>query len=167
MSRLVHSSAARFLAPGVFIFLLVAACTPAPAAPGAAATATSARTAPATGETSTGVQEVTVVAQDIAFSQKQLTLKAGVPTRLVLVNQGAVEHDVTIPGLAAGGTADAHGQQEAGHSMGAMAPGTVHATARAGDRAVVEFTPKAGTYELFCSIPGHKDAGMQGTLRVQ
>ncbi|TMW73916.1 plastocyanin/azurin family copper-binding protein [Alteribacter natronophilus] len=29
------------------------------------------------------------------------------------------------------------------------------------------FTPlKTGTYEFFCTIPGHKEAGMRGTLIV-
>ena len=112
-------------------------------------------------------QELTVTARDIAYAQNQLTLRAGVPTRLVFVNEGAIEHDITIPGLSAGETADAHGHQEASHDMGTMAAGTVHATASVGDRAMVEFIPKAGTYEFACTIPGHKEAGMVGTLRVQ
>ncbi len=114
-----------------------------------------------------GIQEITVTAQDITFPQKHLTLNAGVPARLVIVNQGTIEHDITIPGLAVGAAADAHGHEEASHSMGALPPGTVHATAKPGDRAAVEFTPKAGTYTFTCSIAGHKEAGMQGTLVVQ
>ena len=30
----------------------------------------------------------------------------------------------------------------------------------------VTFTAEAGTYEYFCSISGHKEAGMTGTLTV-
>jgi plastocyanin len=34
--------------------------------------------------------------------------------------------------------------------------------------ATTEFTPTAaGTYEFYCSVPGHHEAGMQGTLVVQ
>ncbi len=137
----------RFLVPvsATAALLIVAACTSAPPSS----------------------QELTVTARDIAYAQKQLTLRAGVPTRLVFVNEGAIEHDITIPGLSAGETADAHGHQEASHDMGTMAAGTVHATASVGDRAMVEFIPKAGTYEFACTIPGHKEAGMVGTLRVQ
>jgi len=32
----------------------------------------------------------------------------------------------------------------------------------------MEFTPtKPGTHEFFCAVPGHKDAGMKGTLVVK
>jgi len=92
---------------------------------------------------------------------------AGAPTRLVFVNEGAIEHDITIPGPSAGESAEGHGDAEASHTMGTLAHGTVHATAAARDRAIVEFTPKAGTYEFACTIPGHKEAGTVGTLRVQ
>ncbi len=116
---------------------------------------------------STSPTAVAAGIQEITFPQKHLTLNAGVPARLVIVNQGTIEHDITIPGLAVGAAADAHGHEEASHSMGALPPGTVHATAKPGDRAAVEFTPKAGTYTFTCSIAGHKEAGMQGTLVVQ
>jgi uncharacterized cupredoxin-like copper-binding protein len=28
-------------------------------------------------------------------------------------------------------------------------------------------TLKAGTYKFYCSVPGHRQAGMEGTLTVQ
>jgi uncharacterized cupredoxin-like copper-binding protein len=137
------------LVAGSLVLILAAACSAAPSsAPGS-------------------TQQLVVTGRDITFAQKQLTLKAGQPARLVFVNEGAIEHDVTIPGLAVGKSAEGHGSEEASHSMGALAPGTVHATAQPGDRVTVDFTPKAGTYEFACTIPGHKEAGMVGSLRVQ
>jgi uncharacterized cupredoxin-like copper-binding protein len=31
----------------------------------------------------------------------------------------------------------------------------------------LSLTLKAGTYKFFCSVPGHRQAGMEGTLTVQ
>jgi uncharacterized cupredoxin-like copper-binding protein len=32
---------------------------------------------------------------------------------------------------------------------------------------MIEFTPsQPGEYEFFCSVPGHKEAGMRGTMVV-
>jgi uncharacterized cupredoxin-like copper-binding protein len=91
-----------------------------------------------------------------------------VPARLVFVNNGQIEHDVTIAGITTDGkTAEGHGHEEASHAMGQLAAGTVHVSAHAGDRAAVDFTPKAGTYEYACTLPGHKDAGMRGTLTIK
>jgi uncharacterized cupredoxin-like copper-binding protein len=135
---------------GLAASLILAACSPAPA------------------PTATAAQEIVLNARDIAFSPGSLTLRAGAPARLVFLNGGRVEHDVTIPGITVDGkTAEGHGHEEAGHAMARLAAGTVHVSAHAGDRAVVEFTPKAGTYEYACTITGHKEAGMRGTLTVK
>ena len=133
----------------------------------AACTRAAAPTPSAAARPAASVQEIVLNARDLAFAPTTLALKAGVPTRLVFVNDGQIEHDVTIPGLTADGkVAEGHGHEEAGHAMSTLAAGSVHVTAHARDRSVVEFTPKAGTYEFACSIPGHKDAGMRGTLTV-
>jgi uncharacterized cupredoxin-like copper-binding protein len=40
--------------------------------------------------------------------------------------------------------------------------------AAGGQSAMLEFTPsKPGTYEFWCTVAGHKEAGMTGTLVVQ
>jgi plastocyanin len=36
-----------------------------------------------------------------------------------------------------------------------------------GDRSVLRLRLEPGTYTFFCSVPGHKDAGMRGTLTVE
>ena len=40
------------------------------------------------------------------------------------------------------------------------------ATAQPGGSSKVTVTLKPGTYEFYCPIPGHKAAGMEGTLTV-
>jgi uncharacterized cupredoxin-like copper-binding protein len=43
----------------------------------------------------------------------------------------------------------------------------LHFFARAGESSTLEFTAlEPGTYEIFCSIEGHKEAGMIGKLIV-
>ena len=58
----------------------------------------------------------------------------------------------------------------AGHdmgNMGGMEP-ELHVAALMGQMATLEFTPtKPGTYEFFCTVAGHKEAGMKGTLVVK
>lgn len=39
-------------------------------------------------------------------------------------------------------------------------------TVSGGGVSVVKVTVKAGTYTFFCTLPGHREAGMQGTLTV-
>ena len=36
-----------------------------------------------------------------------------------------------------------------------------------GGSRTLSLTLKAGTYKFFCSVPGHRMAGMEGTLTVQ
>src|SRR5581483_5830066 len=56
---------------------------------------------------------------------------------------GVVEHDITFQG--------------SGFTLGA----------KPGQTATADFTfNSAGVFDFFCSIPGHKDAGMKGTLTV-
>jgi uncharacterized cupredoxin-like copper-binding protein len=51
--------------------------------------------------------------------------------------------------------------------MGDMLDSDLHFFASAGDKAVLNFTAlEPGTYEIFCSIQGHKEAGMIGKLIV-
>jgi nitrite reductase (NO-forming) len=62
---------------------------------------------------------------------------------LTLLNAGVVEHDVTV--------------SSAGFSL----------LARVGQTTTGDFTfDKPGVFDFFCSIPGHKDSGMKGTLTV-
>jgi uncharacterized cupredoxin-like copper-binding protein len=43
----------------------------------------------------------------------------------------------------------------------------LHVAAGPGQSATLDFTPsKPGTYEFWCTVPGHKEAGMRGTLVV-
>ena len=86
---------------------------------------------------------VSITGSEFKFSPNIIQVPVGQKISLRLNNSGSVEHDLTIPGP--------------GFSL----------PARAGQSATGEFTfDKPGVFEFICSIPGHKDAGMKGTLMV-
>jgi nitrite reductase (NO-forming) len=87
--------------------------------------------------------EVTVTASEFKFNPNSLQLAAGKKVSVRLYNSGTVEHDFTIDALG------------------------VKISTGAGKTAAGDFTvDKPGTYDFYCSIPGHKEAGMRGTLSV-
>jgi plastocyanin len=125
----------------------VISAAPAAAAPAAAAapTSTSAATAPASAPAGPATTvPLSAVPNQIAFNTKTLSAKAGKVT-IAFTNSGALEHNVTI---AQGSTV-----------LGAT-PTFMSATKS------VTLALKPGTYTFYCSVPGHRAAGMEGTLKV-
>lgn len=90
-----------------------------------------------------GATAVEVVATDLQFDPTSVTIAAGDPVNLTLVNDGLALHDLTIPAL--GFRLDADPGERASGSLTVDDP---------------------GTYAFECSVPGHADAGMRGTLVV-
>ena len=91
-----------------------------------------------------GAAESEIVAIDLRFEPATLTIDAGVPVNLALVNDGGVFHDLTIPAL--GFMLDAEAGERASGSLTVAEP---------------------GSYAWRCSVPGHAEAGMRGTLVVR
>jgi uncharacterized cupredoxin-like copper-binding protein len=88
---------------------------------------------------------VKVTAKEFAFEPKEVKVRAGQPVRLVLENKGVIEHDLVVEKL--------------GVKIQPIQPGKT---------AELTFTPKAkGRYPIVCAVPGHKEAGMTGTLVVE
>ena len=88
-------------------------------------------------------QELTFVAVDIDFSETPDTVPPGEHV-VRLLNEGLLFHDVTVEELG--------DRTVVGASGGETAEGRV------------ELEP--GTYTYYCSVPGHRLAGMEGTLEV-
>jgi plastocyanin len=80
----------------------------------------------------------------LSYDTKQLSAKAGRVT-IAFTNVASLEHNVTI---AQGGT-----------PLGATP------TFSGGTRTLT-LNLKPGTYTFYCSVPGHRQSGMEGTLRV-
>ena len=94
--------------------------------------------------------DVKVVATDLKFSPPTIQAKVGQPIKIVLENKGAIEHDIAFPTLKAD-----------------RPSASLKAIAKPGQTVTLELTPTAkGSYEYICSIPGHKEAGMRGTIHV-
>lgn len=93
----------------------------------------------------TGVATVLEVSgKEFAFDPATLTAPAGTKFGVKFTNKGVMEHDFTIEGH--------ESEKVVGPIGGAVAVGT--------------FTLAAGTYEIYCLVPGHKESGMTGTLTV-
>jgi plastocyanin len=97
----------------------------------------------AEGEGAGGGEALTFVAADIEWADAPAEAPAG-SVAMELVNEGAILHNLVIEELGDELVAEAQGGQSA--------TGTV--------------TLEAGDYTFYCSVPGHRAAGMEGTLTV-
>ena len=86
---------------------------------------------------------VVITAHDIYFDPKEVTIPANTDVTVDLPNEGAALHDFSIDKL--------------GISV-SLPPGETQ-------KVVINAPP--GTYEFYCNVPGHKEAGMVGTLTVK
>lgn len=93
------------------------------------------------------VPSTVILARDLAFSPAMITLEYGRSVQLTLLNSGSQEHDLTVadPEFA--------GKAKTGEGL--------HIHTRAGESGSLLVTPlKRGEFKAYCSIPGHRDAGM-------
>ncbi len=87
---------------------------------------------------------VTVQATEFAFTPASLEASAGETVKVTLENKGTVEHDFVIDEL----------RVKAHAAVGTSADATLSDL-------------KPGTYTFYCTIAGHRQAGMEGTLVVK
>ena len=80
---------------------------------------------------------------DLAYEQKDVTAKAGNVT-IDFDNQQSTQHDVKVE--------DSAGMELGGTDLISSSTAT----------ATIDLQP--GSYTFFCSVPGHREAGMEGTL---
>ncbi len=114
-----------------------------------------------------GPQEITLTALDLVYEPKTFEVAAGRPVVLTMVNEGALEHDFSIMEIHVEIMSEVQ-EEEMQHDMSGMEmEPELHFSAPAGETRSIEFTPtEAGSYEFFCTVAGHKEAGMVGTLLV-
>ena len=90
------------------------------------------------------VVEIDVADSGFAFAKTTATANAGT-VELKSKNPQSVTHDISIKG---------NGVDEQGNQVSSGGVSTVTADL------------KPGTYTFYCSVPGHEEAGMKGTLTV-
>jgi uncharacterized cupredoxin-like copper-binding protein len=81
---------------------------------------------------------------NLAFDKKTLSAKAGKVT-ITMANPASIPHGVAVEG---------NGVDEDGQVV------------QKGGTSTVTVTLKPGKYEFYCPVPGHRQAGMEGTLTV-
>lgn len=86
--------------------------------------------------------DVVIVARDVAFVNPPQQMRAGTIT-VALDNRGQAPHDITFQAI-----------------------GTV-AAAGGGGKATAQVTLEPGTYVVYCSVPGHRTAGMKFEVTVR
>ncbi|MEX0825746.1 MAG: cupredoxin domain-containing protein [Acidimicrobiia bacterium] len=89
--------------------------------------------------TSAGI-EITVTATEFKFEPDPLMVPADTEVTITLVNNGVVEHDITIDEL------------------------DFHMLANPGETVSETITIPAGIYMVYCAVPGHHEAGMMVEL---
>jgi uncharacterized cupredoxin-like copper-binding protein len=89
---------------------------------------------------------IAITAREFSYEPNQFSAKAG-ETTLAVKNAGAIDHDLTIE--------DAKNKT--------VTQGNPFAAGRTME---VKVKLEPGTYSIFCSMPGHREAGMSATLKV-
>jgi plastocyanin len=82
---------------------------------------------------------------ELRFDRRSLEARAGRVT-IAMTNPSSVRHNVSIEG---------HGVDQQGETVGQGGTSTVRAELR------------PGKYEFYCSVSGHRQGGMEGTLTVR
>jgi plastocyanin len=90
------------------------------------------------------VVHISAPVSGLRYDQKTVRAHAG-RIKIVFLNRSALKHNVNVES----------GERELGHTATIS-----HSTT------AVTVTLKAGKYNFYCSVPGHEDAGMHGTLIV-
>jgi plastocyanin len=88
------------------------------------------------------VTELSLEATEFVFTPDTISAPQG-DIKVTLVNAGGVEHDFMIDELTG-----------------------AHIHVNVGETNDATFAATPGTYTYYCTIPGHRQAGMEGTLTV-
>lgn len=109
--------------------------------------------------------ETTLLLQDVRFEPDDLTIGAGEVFAISLDNRGSLQHDFTLKDLAGGAAFRYPGDVTAGAEVEG---GRVHVPLNAKSLAELRLRiDRPGEYEFWCNVPGHRSAGMQGTILVR
>jgi plastocyanin len=90
-------------------------------------------------------KQITIEGNEFAYTPSTFTVNKGDMVELTFKNTGKYPHDLIIDEL-----------------------GVKTSTIQSGEQVVISFSPeKQGNFEFACSLPGHADKGMIGTITVK
>lgn len=90
-----------------------------------------------------GGEEIVLIAKDIMYDKTELEGPADTDITVTLKNEGVLEHDFAIEEL-----------------------DIVTDLLKPGETGSVTINAPAGEYEYWCTVAGHKESGMKGTLTL-
>jgi uncharacterized cupredoxin-like copper-binding protein len=126
-----------FLVASLCIVGVLAAC-------GSSSSSSTTSSSSSSSSSGSASSSVTLDLTEMKFTPNTFTVKSGDKVTVKLDNKGTVLHDFSIDSL------------------------KIAQTVKPGATATVTFTaPAAGTLDFYCDQPGHKAAGMTGTITVQ
>jgi uncharacterized cupredoxin-like copper-binding protein len=97
---------------------------------------------PGASPTASGVVEVHCV--DINFDPKEFSIPADTDVQIKVTNKGLLQHDFTL--------------EDTDYATDLLDPE---------DTQTITVNLKAGDYTYYCTVPGHREAGMEGKLTVK
>jgi len=129
----------------VALFMVVTACSKGGTSPSGTSATPTVITGTSTGSATGTGSAVTATETEYSIVLSTTTLTAGSYT-FTIKNQGKMPHNLNVKGPGIGGQASP--------------------TVSPGASAQLTVTLQQGSYELWCSIDGHKDLGMDLTVQV-
>lgn len=110
-------------------------------------------------ERSNQTKEIIVKAGDFYYEPKKITISKNEEVTIKLINEGVQEHDLEVETLNALDIGNNTSHNHSGEK--------IHLHANPDEEAILTFKPlESGTYKFYCTLPGHKESGMMGSLEV-
>ncbi len=105
--------------------------------------------------------------KDYRYLSSNASLKKDQKVLLTLLNDDSVEHDIEISSFSYENVETSNTQSEHDHAMSNEDDSVFHLHVEPNRSNQVSFIPKeAGVYTYYCTIPGHKESGMIGKIKI-
>lgn len=98
------------------------------------------------------------------FKPNDFTIRRGQQVRFIIENKGAIDHEFVVGTLR--GNLEHAEEMKKNPDMEHDDPNAIRLAANKQGEILWQFT-QAGTFDFSCLIPGHREAGMHGTVRVR
>lgn len=106
-------------------------------------------------------QIVVINANEFSYSPTNLEIPKGKEVTIILKNKGEIEHDIQIDNT----NVEIIDMEPRDHNHSDNSGLHIHALPKEETKVTLKILD-AGEFQYYCTLPGHKDAGMTGTLEV-